>query len=80
MPANSSARGIGIFGDARTYDSWMLGQIAGDRLPGLAEVGGLVDQRIAVVHQVEIDADVGRAGIEVRRLDAGDRPQAAAGR
>ena len=38
-----------------------LGQAIADFRPGLAEVGGLIDPGIAVVHQVEIHADVGRA-------------------
>src|SRR5579862_2798187 len=51
----------------------MLRQIATDLLPGLAKIRRLVDERIAIVHEVKIDADVRRAGIEVRRSNAGDR-------
>ena len=51
----------------------MLGQASYNRFPGLPKIGGFVNVRIAVVNQVEIDADVGSSRIEMRWLDAGNR-------
>src|SRR5437879_400593 len=51
----------------------MLRQISGDGFPRFAEVGGLVNERIAVVHQMEVDADVGSGWVKSGRRDAGDR-------
>ena len=53
----------------------MFRKISRDRFPGFSKVRSLVDERIAVVHEVKIRADVGRGGIKSRRSDTGDRPQ-----
>src|SRR2546429_2966076 len=39
-------------------------KISHDRLPGFAKVRGLIDEGIAIVHEVKIDADVRGGGIE----------------
>ena len=39
----------------------------------LPKIRGLVDERIAIIHEVEVDADVCGGGIEGRRRDAGNR-------
>ena len=65
----------------RTGSSWMTVRVAqhaarnavGDRLPRLAVIGGLVDERVAVVHLVEVDGQVGGARVVARRLDVADR-------
>ncbi len=51
----------------------MSGKSAGDIGPGGAVIGGLEDERIAIVHQMRVDRCVRGARIEERRLDAGDR-------
>src|SRR5580704_3634174 len=53
----------------------MLRKISHDRLPGFAEVGGLVDERIAIADQVKIDAYIGATGIKDGGRDAGDRSE-----
>src|SRR5205807_10246370 len=53
----------------------MFRKISRDRLPGFAKVRGLMDEGIAIVHEVKIDADVGGSRIKRRRGDAGDRPK-----
>src|ERR1700676_2044698 len=53
----------------------MLRKISHDRLPGFAKVGGFVDERIAIAHQVKIDAHISGPGIKEGRRDAGDRSQ-----
>src|SRR5579864_2022043 len=45
-----------------------------DRRPGAAVVPGLEDERIAVVDLVQVDGDVGGAGLVARRLDGAHRP------
>ena len=49
------------------------------RLPRLAVVGRLVDERIAVVDLMQIDRDVRRARVVSRRLDVAHGARAAAG-
>jgi hypothetical protein len=66
-------RAVGILGDALDIGQRVFRQVAIDPLPRLAEVGGLVDEGVAVVREVKIDADVRSPGIEVRRSDARDR-------
>ena len=44
-----------------------------DQLPRLPVVGRPVDERIAVVHLVEVHGEVGRAGVVARRRDAAHR-------
>ena len=62
MPAKSMPFLFGFSAiDARVVERVLRGQIAGDLRPRLAEIGGLEDVGIAVVHQVRIGADVGRA-------------------
>ena len=51
------------------------GQVSRDLGPGLAVVGGLVDPGIAVIHEVQVEDDVGGGRIEVRGLDLGDRAE-----
>ncbi len=50
-----------------------LRDAVGDQLERLAVVGGAVDERIAVVHLVEVHRHVGRARVVARRRDAADR-------
>ena len=40
---------VGVFGNDSNVCQWMLGQASYNRFPCLAEVGGLVNVRIAVV-------------------------------
>ena len=49
------------------------GNIRSQRLPALSIVFGLVHVRIAVVHLMEIDRDVGGSGIVAGRLDVTNR-------
>ena len=51
----------------------VLRQLRRQARPRLAEVGGLEQVRPHVVQAVGVDDDVGRAGVEGRRLDAADR-------
>ena len=53
----------------RVRQRMILRQAVADLLPALTEIGGLVDERLAIVHQVQIDDHVGRARIEDGRLD-----------
>src|SRR6185437_9994187 len=67
------AAAVGVLGDrAGVVERIAAGQAAGDGSPGLAPVGGLEQVRIAVVDQMEVEGDVGGAGIEVRGRDLGD--------
>ena len=43
--------------------------------PGLAIIRGLIDERIAIVHLVQIDRDVARPRIITGRLDVGERSE-----
>ena len=58
MPANSRPGAVGIVGDGADVRQLVPRQIATDALPGLAEVGGLIDEWIAVVEKMQIDADI----------------------
>src|SRR5215469_5381661 len=51
----------------------MRRQVSGDLLPGPSHVSGLVEERITVIHQMEINADVSGACIETGRRDARNR-------
>src|SRR2546426_12099698 len=64
---------VRVFRNASNVRQLMLGQASYNRFPGLPKIGGFVNVRIAVVNQVEIDADVGSSRIEMRWLDAGNR-------
>ena len=65
---------VRILGDATHVRQWIFRrQIAVDLRPCLSEVGGLIDVRIAIVHQVKINGNVRGAGIKVRRLDTRNR-------
>src|SRR5690242_19139765 len=57
-----------------------FGKRVADLAPGLAEIRGLIEPRIAVVHHVEVDCDVRRPGVEVRRFNLGhDTPDGESG-
>src|SRR5205807_7097171 len=47
-------------------------QVLAEAVRGLAVVGGLEDPRIAIIHQVIVGAEIGRARLEMRRLDLGN--------
>ena len=55
---------VWIFGDGAHIRQGMFRKICGDRLPGLAEVRRLVDVRIAIVHQVKINAHIRRTRVK----------------
>ena len=57
---------IRVFGNRHDVRERMPRRQAGaDLFPCLTEVGRFVDERIAVVHQMQIDDDIRRGGIEV---------------
>src|SRR5579872_1520396 len=51
----------------------MFWQITADLFPGFAQIRSLVDERIAIIHEMEIYADIRGRRIEIRRRNAGDR-------
>ena len=61
-----------ILADAVRVTVNALRQIAGNRLPGAAIIRRLVNERIAVVHLVQVHGDVRRAVVVARRFDIGD--------
>src|SRR5579872_543368 len=61
---------VRILGDYAHITELMFRQSAIDASPGLSEVRGLIDKRIAVVGQMQIHRDVSGPGVEGRRLDA----------
>ena len=73
-PGKQQSLAIRIFGDDAHVRQLMARQAAGDFRPGSAEIGGLVDERLAIVHQVIIHRNIRSARIEERRLNAGDGP------
>ena len=66
-------RAVGIIAHAAHIGQSVLGQVAIDPLPGLAVIGRLVDERVAVVREMQIDADIGAGRIKARGRNAGDR-------
>ena len=60
---------VRVLGDDPGVGERAFREISGDLGPRLPEVRGLIEPRVAVVHQVKIDGDIGRAGVEVGRLD-----------
>ena len=54
----------GVFPDAVRVTQHALRNAVGDRAPGLAVVGGLVHERIAIVHLVQVDGEVRRARVD----------------
>src|SRR5271169_5027303 len=66
---------VGIIGDGANVGKLMFWEVAADFFPGLAEIRGLVDVWIAVVHEMQIDTDIGGARIEARRGNAGYGPE-----
>src|SRR5581483_12279263 len=63
---------IRILRDYAHIAELMFRQTAVDASPGLSEVYGLIDKRIAIVGEMQIHRDVGGPGVEGRRLDAGN--------
>src|SRR6202030_3195566 len=51
----------------------MFREITGDSLPSFAKIRGLVDERITIIHEMEVNADVCRGWIKGRRRDTGNR-------
>src|SRR5712692_8147733 len=51
----------------------MLWQAVGNSCPGLSKIGRFENIRIAIVHQMKVNTDVGRARIKMRGLDARNR-------
>src|SRR5260370_7192439 len=48
----------------------MLWQAVGNSCPGLSKIGRFENIRIAIVHQMKVNTDVGRARIKMRGFDA----------
>ena len=71
LSAGEEEAGVGgVFADG--VDEGGGGDAVGDELPGVAEVGGAVDERGAVVDAMALNGSVGDGGVEVRGLDEGD--------
>src|SRR5260370_30469481 len=51
----------------------MLWQTVGNFCPALSKIGRFENIRIAIVHQMKVNTDVGRARIKMRGLDACNR-------
>ena len=63
---------VGIFRHHPHVRERTLRNAVRDERPRLPEVGGLVDEGIAVIHQVVIHREIGGSGVKVRWLNAAD--------
>src|SRR5258708_3661431 len=67
------APAVRVLSDGADVRQGVFREISSDRLPRFTEVARLVYKRITIVHEVKINADVRRGGIERRRRDASYR-------
>ncbi len=73
-PREQHPSAVGVLGHCHdVVERSVSRQVARDVGPRLSEVRRLVHVRLAVVHDVEIDRNVGSRRIEVRRLDLPNR-------